>query len=131
MNESPGNEAVLEFQAAREAHRDGLLPFAAFRVRRSPWISAGPRVGPPWIWAEGVLVAAVGMPGSCATSPGTVRAAGQSGTDQLGAAAFSQTDFTEHLRKITVPVLVMHGDDASSPTPTPDHYPRSLCRTER
>ncbi|MFN7918433.1 MAG: alpha/beta hydrolase [Vicinamibacterales bacterium] len=25
--------------------------------------------------------------------------------------AFSQTDFTEDLKKITVPVLVMHGDD--------------------
>jgi non-heme chloroperoxidase len=28
-----------------------------------------------------------------------------------GIIAFSQTDFTEDLRKITVPVLVMHGDD--------------------
>jgi non-heme chloroperoxidase len=28
-----------------------------------------------------------------------------------GIAAFSQTDFTEDLMKITVPVLVMHGDD--------------------
>src|SRR5207237_6829510 len=28
-----------------------------------------------------------------------------------GIVAFSQTDFTEDLRKITVPVLVMHGDD--------------------
>jgi non-heme chloroperoxidase len=28
-----------------------------------------------------------------------------------GIAAFSETDFTEDLRKITVPVLVMHGDD--------------------
>jgi len=26
-------------------------------------------------------------------------------------AAFSQTDFTGDLKKITVPVLVMHGDD--------------------
>jgi non-heme chloroperoxidase len=25
--------------------------------------------------------------------------------------AFSQTDFTEDLKKITVPVLIMHGDD--------------------
>ena len=25
--------------------------------------------------------------------------------------AFSQTDFTDGLKKITVPVLVMHGDD--------------------
>src|SRR5438132_4167971 len=28
-----------------------------------------------------------------------------------GIAAFSQTDFTEDLEKITVPVLIMHGDD--------------------
>jgi non-heme chloroperoxidase len=28
-----------------------------------------------------------------------------------GIAAFSQTDFTEDLKQITVPVLVMHGDD--------------------
>ena len=28
-----------------------------------------------------------------------------------GIVAFSQTDFTEDLRKIGVPVLVMHGDD--------------------
>jgi non-heme chloroperoxidase len=28
-----------------------------------------------------------------------------------GVVAFSQTDFTEDLKTITVPVLVMHGDD--------------------
>ncbi|MGO9490454.1 MAG: alpha/beta fold hydrolase, partial [Solirubrobacteraceae bacterium] len=28
-----------------------------------------------------------------------------------GIVAFSQTDFTEDLEKITVPVLVMHGED--------------------
>jgi len=28
-----------------------------------------------------------------------------------GIVAFSQTDFTEDLKKITVPVLVMHRDD--------------------
>jgi pimeloyl-ACP methyl ester carboxylesterase len=28
-----------------------------------------------------------------------------------GIVAFSQTDFTEDLKKVTVPVLVMHGDD--------------------
>jgi non-heme chloroperoxidase len=28
-----------------------------------------------------------------------------------GIVAFSQTDFTEDLKQITVPVLVMHGDD--------------------
>jgi non-heme chloroperoxidase len=28
-----------------------------------------------------------------------------------GIAAFSETDFTEDLREVTVPALVMHGDD--------------------
>ena len=28
-----------------------------------------------------------------------------------GIVAFSQTDFTEDLKKITIPVLVLHGDD--------------------
>jgi non-heme chloroperoxidase len=28
-----------------------------------------------------------------------------------GIVAFSQTDFTEDLKKISIPVLVMHGDD--------------------
>jgi non-heme chloroperoxidase len=28
-----------------------------------------------------------------------------------GVVAFSQTDFTDDLKKITVPVLVLHGDD--------------------
>ena len=36
-----------------------------------------------------------------------------------GIVAFSQTDFTEDLKKITVPVLVMHSED------DPD---RALCR---
>ena len=31
--------------------------------------------------------------------------------DYDGIVAFSQTDFTEDLKKITVPALVMHGDD--------------------
>jgi non-heme chloroperoxidase len=49
-----------------------------------------------------------------------------------GILAFSQTDFTEDLKKITVPVLVMHGDDDQTfPTPTPDHCPRGSCRTGR
>jgi non-heme chloroperoxidase len=32
-----------------------------------------------------------------------------------GIVAFSQTDFTEDLKQITVPVLVMHGDDPIVP----------------
>ena len=36
-----------------------------------------------------------------------------------GIVAFSQTDFTEDLKKITVPVLVMHGDEDLSFAKTP------------
>jgi non-heme chloroperoxidase len=41
-----------------------------------------------------------------------------------GIVAFSQTDFTEDLKKITVPVLVMHGDDDQI-VPYPDSTPLS------
>jgi len=41
-----------------------------------------------------------------------------------GIVAFSQTDFTEDLKKITVPVLVMHGDDDQI-VPYADSAPRS------
>jgi non-heme chloroperoxidase len=41
-----------------------------------------------------------------------------------GIVAFSQTDFTEDLKKITVPVLVMHGDDDQI-VPYPDSGPLS------
>jgi len=37
-----------------------------------------------------------------------------------GIVAFSQTDFTEDLKKITVPVLVMHGDDVANVATSPD-----------
>jgi non-heme chloroperoxidase len=44
-----------------------------------------------------------------------------------GIVAFSQTDFTADLKTITVPVLVMHGDDTRSfPMRTPDRCPRSF-----
>jgi non-heme chloroperoxidase len=46
-----------------------------------------------------------------------------------GVVAFSQTDFTEDLKKITVPVLVMHGDDDQIvPTPTRRRCRRSCCK---
>ena len=49
-----------------------------------------------------------------------------------GIVAFSQTDFTEDLKKITVPVLVMHGDDEPIvPTPTQHRCPRSSYKTGR
>ena len=41
-----------------------------------------------------------------------------------GIVAFSQTDFTEDLKKISVPVLVMHGDDDQI-VPYPDSAPLS------
>jgi non-heme chloroperoxidase len=36
---------------------------------------------------------------------------GAANAHYYGIVAFSQTDFTEDLKKITVPVLVLHGDD--------------------
>jgi len=41
-----------------------------------------------------------------------------------GIVAFSQTDFTEDLKKITIPVLMMHGDDDQI-VPYPDSAPLS------
>jgi non-heme chloroperoxidase len=41
-----------------------------------------------------------------------------------GIVAFSQTDFTEDLKRITIPVLVMHGDDDQI-VPYPDSAPLS------
>ncbi len=38
--------------------------------------------------------------------------------------AFSQTDFTEDLKQITIPVLVMHGDDDQI-VPYADSGPKS------
>ena len=48
-----------------------------------------------------------------------------------GIVAFSQTDFTEDLKTITVPVLVMHGDDDQI-VPYADSAPAvraASCRT--
>jgi non-heme chloroperoxidase len=49
-----------------------------------------------------------------------------------GIVAFSQTDFTEDLTKISIPVLVMHGDDDQiGRTPMPDRSRPSFCRRGR
>ena len=49
-----------------------------------------------------------------------------------GIVAFSQTDFTEDLKKITVPVLVMHGDDDQiAPDADAGHCRPSCCRLAR
>jgi non-heme chloroperoxidase len=42
-----------------------------------------------------------------------------------GIVAFSQTDFTDDLKKVTVPVLVMHGDD-DQVVPYADSAPLSV-----
>ena len=50
--------------------------------------------------------------------------------DYDGIVAFSQTDFTEDVKKMTVPVLVMHGDDDQIvPYADSGHCPRA--RVER
>jgi non-heme chloroperoxidase len=43
-----------------------------------------------------------------------------------GIVAFSQTDFTEDLKKISVPVLVMHGEDDQI-VPYADSGPKSAA----
>ena len=49
-----------------------------------------------------------------------------------GIVAFSQTDFTEDLKKISIPVLVLHGDDDRSfPARTPALFPRNCSSTAR
>ncbi|GIM88537.1 alpha/beta fold hydrolase [Paractinoplanes toevensis] len=47
-----------------------------------------------------------------------------------GVVAFSQTDFTEDLKKITVPVLVMHGDD-DQVVPYADSAPLSAALLQK
>ena len=44
-----------------------------------------------------------------------------------GIVAFSQTDFTEDLKKITVPVLVLHGDDDQIVPYADSHRSRQSC----
>ena len=49
-----------------------------------------------------------------------------------GIKAFSETDFTENLKALTIPMLVMHGEMAKSyPSTTPPHYRLSCCRVAR
>jgi non-heme chloroperoxidase len=66
------------------------LPTGPFYGFNRPGIKAIPGVIQNW-WRQGM------MGGAKAHYDGVV--------------AFSQTDFTEDLKKITVPTLVMHGDD--------------------
>jgi non-heme chloroperoxidase len=80
-------------QAQLAANRTQLyyeLPAGPFYGFNRPGATASPSVVWNW-WRQGM------MGGAKAHYDGIV--------------AFSQTDFTEDLKKITVPVLVMHGDD--------------------
>src|SRR5260221_5374492 len=66
------------------------LPAGPFYGYNRPGAKAAPGVIWNW-WRQGMM--------------------GGAKADHDGIVAFSQTDFTEDLKKITVPVLVMHGDD--------------------
>jgi non-heme chloroperoxidase len=87
------NEVFDGFQAQVAAHRAEFYrdlaagPFYGFN---RPGVTASEAIIQNW-WRQGM------MGGAKAHYDGIV--------------AFSQTDFTEDLQQITVPVLVMHGDD--------------------
>jgi non-heme chloroperoxidase len=114
MVQTPGNPGGLpkavfdDFQAQTAAHRSQFFrevaagPFYGFN---RPGVEPVEAVIQNW-WRQGM------MGGAKAHYDGIV--------------AFSQTDFTEDLRKITVPVLVMHGDDDQI-VPYPDSAPLSAA----
>ena len=82
-----------DFQAALAANRSQFyrnVPAGPFCGYNRPGIKASEAVIANW-WRQGM------MGGAKAHYDGIV--------------AFSQTDFTEDLKKITVPVLIMHSED--------------------
>jgi len=82
-----------DFQAALAANRSGFYRDVAsgpFYGYNRPGAKASEAVIQNW-WRQGMT--------------------GGAKAHYDGIVAFSQTDFTEDLKKITVPVLVMHGDD--------------------
>jgi non-heme chloroperoxidase len=86
-------EVFDDLQAQLAANRSQLyrdLPTGPFYGFNRPGVKASEAIIANW-WRQGM------MGGAKAHYDGIV--------------AFSQTDFTEDLKKITVPVLVMHGDD--------------------
>jgi non-heme chloroperoxidase len=76
--------------AANRADFYRALPSGPFYGYNRPGVEASEAVIQNW-WRQGMM--------------------GAANAHYDGIVAFSQTDFTEDLRKITVPVLVMHGDD--------------------
>jgi non-heme chloroperoxidase len=86
-------EVFDDLQAQLAANRSQFyrdLPTGPFYGFNRPGVKASEAIIANW-WRQGM------MGGAKAHYDGIV--------------AFSQTDFTEDLKKITVPVLVMHGDD--------------------
>jgi len=82
-----------DFQAQLATNRSEFyraLPSGPFYGFNRPGVTSSQAINENW-WRQGM------MGGAKAHYDGIV--------------AFSQTDFTEDLKKITVPVLVMHGDD--------------------
>jgi non-heme chloroperoxidase len=76
--------------AANRAEFYRALPEGPFYGFNRPGIKASEAIIQNW-WRQGMM--------------------GDAKAHYDGIVAFSQTDFTEDLKKITVPVLVMHGDD--------------------
>jgi non-heme chloroperoxidase len=112
MVKTPANPGGLPkevfdgFQEAVAAHRSQFyydLPAGPFYGYNRPGAKPSPAVIWNW-WRQAMMGGA---------------------KDQYdGIVAFSQVDFTEDLKKITVPVLVMHGDDDQI-VPYPDSAPLS------
>ena len=99
MVQTPANPGGLpkkvfdDIQVQVATNRSGFyrdLPSTAFYNFNRPGVEPNEAIIQNW-WRQGM------MGGAKAHYDGVV--------------AFSQTDFTEDLKKITVPVLVMHGDD--------------------
>ena len=99
MVQTPANPGGLpkkvfdDFQAALAANRSQFyrdVPAGPFYGFNRPGVKSSEAIIQNW-WRQGM------MGGAKAHYDGIV--------------AFSQTDFTDDLKKITVPVLVMHGDD--------------------
>ena len=76
--------------AANRAEFYRVLPEGPFYGFNRPGVKASEAIIQNW-WRQGMM--------------------GDAKAHYDGIVAFSQTDFTEDLKKITVPVLVMHGDD--------------------
>jgi non-heme chloroperoxidase len=85
-----GLEREVEQLAANRSQFYRDLPEGPFYGCNRPGVKASEAIIQNW-WRQGM------MGGAKANYDGIV--------------AFSQTDFTDDLKKITVPVLVMHGDD--------------------